>query len=226
MTSWLPQFTQIKRLLFFCVRGATQASLWVDRFPFFSIVFNLSASFPSLLCLSSISAAASFFFSLHVAWRHHSWARRPGGAVLLCQTPDHRAAGSVLAAFIVFGLCPVIKGVSVILAIEMLEKLLVSAGERICGKLICVLPRKSKMWPPNHYHWHLLLCSVSVNGGEIRAREKFTLFLQSMDFLFFAFVICSCFSPPLNFPGTISVLVMVSLSAGVYFNFSVLLIWL
>lgn len=46
--------------------------------------------------------------------------------------PDHRSTGSVPPAFTVFGRCPVIEGVSVILAIEMVEKLLVSAGERIC----------------------------------------------------------------------------------------------
>lgn len=54
--------------------------------------------------------------------------------------PDHR----VPAVFIVLGLCPVIKGVSVILAIKMLEKLLVSAGERICRKLICLCTSKEK----------------------------------------------------------------------------------
>lgn len=58
--------------------------------------------------------------------------------------PDHRAAGSLPAALIVFGLCAVIKGVSVILPIKMLEKLLVSASERICRQLICLCTSKEK----------------------------------------------------------------------------------
>lgn len=149
--------------------------------------------------------------------------RRSGSIV---PNPDHRAAGSVPAAFIVFGLCAVIKGVSVILAIKMLEKLRVSSGEGICRQLICLCTSEEKQNVTTEslslaFAALLRVCERRWNTCQRKVHFVFTVHGFSFPFFF----ICSCFSPPLNFPRTIIVPMMVRLSAGVYFNFNVLSIW-
>lgn len=85
--------------------GVTQASLPGYRFLLFMVIFTLSASLPSRLCL--FYPLSFLYLRLppfsHPAWRNDSRAHWPGGQVPCC----HRAAGSVRAAFLDFRLCRV-----------------------------------------------------------------------------------------------------------------------
>lgn len=135
-TSRLPQFTQIKRLLFLlCSTRATQASLQVYRFSFFfswaSLIYR--PLFPHArvpLCPLSFLYLRLPPFSHPACCLEESLqgplTERTGSIV---PKLDHRAAGSARAAFIVFRLCPVIKGYSVILALNASKDAGEAAGE-------------------------------------------------------------------------------------------------
>lgn len=149
--------------------GATQALLRVDRF-----LFSPSLIYRPLLphfCVSSLSAPASFFLTLRVAWRSHSWAHWPGGAVLLFQnwTIDPLDQSQLPLLFSGCGLW--------LRAIRLFwlwscwrscwwVKVRGSAGSRSSAQnwFILVLPGKSKTRSFNR--WHLLLYSLSVNVQE------------------------------------------------------------
>lgn len=133
----------------------------VYRFLLFLVVLNLSASFPSRLCLSLYPLS---FLYLHLPPFSHPACcleeslKGPltGRTGSIVPASGHRAAGSVRAAFIDFRLCRVIKGYSAILVFNSSKDAGETAGEaalQVVGTLheidlfVCFQVKQNMMIP-------------------------------------------------------------------------------